>query len=261
MYLAYFDESGDDGIQESSSPIFVQTSFYMHHQRWQENYQKIREFRKELKKKHKFPIKLEMKLRRFLLNKRPYRTLNLSDDVRKEITIEYIDMLTTLTVKTVNVVINKEKADDNYLVLENALKYNVQRIENDLEQKDPTHKFIIITDEGRIGKMRRITRQIQRINFIPSILRPEPYRKEIDNLVEDPLPKKSHESYFIQNADVIATIVSLYFLKTYTKREWHNRLENILSLEEVRGWMDALKPILNLKASKSDKYGIVHYPK
>ena len=49
MYLAYFDESGDDGYPKYSSELFVLTSAYLHHQKWQEIYNSIKDFRKQLK--------------------------------------------------------------------------------------------------------------------------------------------------------------------------------------------------------------------
>ncbi|WP_204279881.1 hypothetical protein, partial [Serratia marcescens] len=72
----------------------------------------------------------------------------------------------------------------DYDVLKNALTYNVQRIENDLNI-NPDNRFMIITDEGRVSKMRSTTRQIQKINFIPSMFNYDTYRKEIEKLIED----------------------------------------------------------------------------
>ena len=60
--------------------------------------------------------------------------------------------------------------------------------------------------------MRKVTRKIQRINYIPSKYSGS-YRKEIEKLIEDPMPKNSNESYFVQIADTIAYIIYLYSLK------------------------------------------------
>lgn len=49
-YIAYFDETGDDGANTQSSKQFVLTSAYMDSNSWQSNYRKIYEFRKELRK-------------------------------------------------------------------------------------------------------------------------------------------------------------------------------------------------------------------
>jgi len=260
MYLAYFDESGDDGYPKYSSELFVLTSAYLHHQKWQEIYNSIKDFRKQLKQDFGIPIKLEFKAREFILNKNPYRDLNISDGDRKKILNLTAEFLGSLDIKFINVVINKKKIPGQiYPVLENAVKFNIQRIENDLTV-DPLNKFLIITDEGRVGKMRHTTRKIQRINIIPSKFIGR-YRKEIKLMIEDPLPKKSQESYFIQMCDFVAFIVYLYGVKNFSCGNWAGRLSAILSETEFKEIIDKIKPALNLKATSSNEYGIVCYPK
>ena len=46
-YLAYFDETGDDGITTASSDHFILTSIYMSAENWQDNFDKIRELRND----------------------------------------------------------------------------------------------------------------------------------------------------------------------------------------------------------------------
>jgi hypothetical protein len=55
----------------------------------------------------------------------------------------------------------------NFDVLDKALSYSINRIEKDLSicQKN---RFLIITDEGRVAKMRTTTRRMQKVNYIPS---------------------------------------------------------------------------------------------
>jgi hypothetical protein len=260
MYLVYFDESGDDGYPKYYSELFVLTSCYLHHQKWQEIYNSLKEFRKRLKQSFGIPIKLEFKAREFILNKNPYRKFNISDNNRKKILEIIADFLGNIEIKFINVVINKKKIKkDNYPILENALKFNIQRIENDLKI-DPLNKFLIITDEGRVGKMRYTTRKIQKINIIPSKFIGR-YRREIKLLIEDPLPKKSQESYFIQMCDFVAFLIYLYGIKKFLNKEWSNRLSTVLNLNELIRIINKIKPVLNLKATNENEYGIVCYPK
>ena len=59
----------------------------------------------------------------------------------------------------INVMIDKRKIKRfDYKVLENALTYNIQRIENDRNGK---WNYIIITDKGRISPMRKTARGIR----------------------------------------------------------------------------------------------------
>jgi len=262
MFISYFDESGDDGYPKYSSPLFVLSSVYLHYLNWKETYSSMLEFRKQLKKDFGVPIKLELKAREFLLNKKPYRKYNLSNNEKILVIDLYCDFVAQLEIKIVNVVINKNAIRRNdYSVLDNALTYSIQRIENDLTKLDPAKKFMIITDEGRVGKMRKTSRKIQKINFIPSKFGSYTYRQEIKSLIEDPLPKNSKESYFIQTADLSAYIVYLYEILNLGVGKFPNRLPPEINKKIVYNWMNKLKPRFNLEASPSEQFGVVCYPK
>lgn len=216
MYIAYFDETGDDGYPKYSSELFVLTSIYSHFQNWKDNYHKISQFRIYLKEKYDLPIKTEMHTKLVLLNKGIYRNMSLNTNKRVELVYEFADFIASLDIHAINVCINKLKINNKNQkiyrnVLDVAVNFNVQRIENYINKKDPGSKFMIITDEGRVGMMKRTTRKIQKINFIPSQYSPTTYRQEIKLLIEDPLPKDSKESYFIQIADFISYFV--YYVK------------------------------------------------
>jgi len=60
MYLAYYDESGDDGYPKYSSPVFVLSALYFGDPYWKECFNLIKEFRRKLKDDYNFPVKLEM---------------------------------------------------------------------------------------------------------------------------------------------------------------------------------------------------------
>ena len=163
----------------------------------------------------------------------------------------------------VAVVIDKKNINrENYNVLKNALTYSIQRIENDLDKSFAGERFMIISDEGRVSKMRDTARMLQRINYIPSQFGYTSYRKEIKTLIEDPLPKNSKESYFIQFADLVAFVVSLYAKRNLCKEkmDWGKRLLNTIDYGDEIRLMEILKPCLNLKASRHNEYGVVYYP-
>jgi hypothetical protein len=209
MYLAYYDESGDDGLP-GSSPLFVLTAMYIHHQNWKQSFNSFKDVRKLYKEAYGLPIKFEFHTRNLLSNKDPYRSLNYSDETRIQMFELLLNIISTYQIKVINVVINKrEIRSPKYDILENALKYSITRIENDLRQMDDSNRFMIISDEGRIGKMQKIARKIQAYNPIPSHYSNIPYRNEIKSLIEDPLSKNSAESHFIQFCDAISYVVYL----------------------------------------------------
>lgn len=262
MQIAYYDETGDDGYPAYSSPFFVLSALYLHYLNWQPIFETIREFRRNLKNSFGLPVRTEMHTRPFLLNKKPYRSLALSDNDRITIVNLFCDLIGSLDLKIINVVIVKPRIKSSkYQVLSTALKYSIQRIENDLNPaRNPQEKFMIITDPGRVGKMRKISRRIQRINFIPSKFGLSSYRREIKSLIEDPLPKDSKESYFIQLADVVSFIVYLHAVESTGIGQISNRLAKLLPPTQVARWMEKLKDSFNLQASQKNRYGIVFHP-
>lgn len=263
MRIAYYDESGDDGYPDQSSPLFVLSAIYLHYLNWRHTFDKIHSFRRQLRDDYRFPVKMELHTRNFLLNKKPYAALGLIDPDRITIIDLFCDLIANLDVKIIDVVVVKSRINSpDYDVLDTALKYSIQRIENDLNPVvNPQEKFLIITDPGRVGKMRNTTRKIQRINFIPSRFGPQSYRQEIKTLIEDPLPKDSKESYFIQLVDLISYVVYLYALEITQSGRFATRLPSSLTFNKVFDWMTRLKPSLNLRATSADPFGVVFHPR
>ena len=146
----------------------------------------------------------------------------------------------------------------NYHILENALTYNVQRIEND---SHGDWNFLLITDKGRIAPMRKTVRAIRAFNPIHSQFGGY-INKPIKNMIEDVLEKDSEESYFIQISDFISYFVHLYYLTRYKSKPLPNRVANIIDRDFISRVMVTLSVngIFNEKASP-EKYGLVIYPK
>ena len=261
MYLAYFDESGDDGYPKTSSRLFIQSAVYMHHRNWPTAFDATRKFRQDLAAETPLKFNLELHTRELLLNKDPYHSLGIKPEIRLELIRRFCRHIASLDLRIINVAINKTaiRADSKYQVLDRAITYLIQRIENDLATGD--NPFLIITDEGRIGKIQSTARRIQRNNFVPSKFGDAARRKEIRRLIEDPLPKRSHESYFIQFADLCACLTQLHLQNELKIGTWPNRLRSYAEPEDIKGALELLEPCLNLKASSSHPLGIVCYPK
>ena len=80
--IAYFDESGDDGLINYSSETFILSATYIHTNDWNENYNLIKKFRKYLKDKYNIPIKEEFHTANFFSDKYPYRNYDLTTHQR-----------------------------------------------------------------------------------------------------------------------------------------------------------------------------------
>jgi len=261
MYLAYLDESGDDGFPEYSSKLFVLTALYFVHHTWRELFEANRVFRKELNSRYGLPPSLEMHTRPFLMGKKPYTNLGFTPASRVELIDRYCAFISDLEVRVVNVAIIKPRIRfETYRVLDKAISYLVTRLANDLGSAgDKT--FMMLTDEGRVRALRRTTRRVQRYNPVPSLFNESPLRKEIRHLIEDPLPKDSAQSYFIQLADVVSCIVSMYGAETLPLIKAHNRLRRLRGLRKAVEWMEMLEPSLNTSACRHDRFGVAFYPR
>lgn len=266
MYISYFDETGDDGYPNRTTNLFVLTSAYGHHLNWQSNYQKTYDFRKYLKSKYSLPIKTEIHTKYLLTNKKPYRQFGWDEQTRLKICKEYAEHIAELDIEFINICINKLliNAQNEPLykdVLDAALKFNVQRIQNTIKRIEPGTKFMIITDEGRVPSMQKTTRKIQKVNFVPSRYTSGSYRDEIKMLIEDPLPKSSSQSYFVQHCDFVSFFAYLKLIKDLNAGSWHNRL-SWLTDENVKDILQSLEPVFNLKANGGNgNFGFVIYPR
>ena len=260
-YIAYFDEAGDDGITTASSSHFVLTRLYMPASSWQSNYNTIKSLRSELKKHFGFHTSQEMHTKNFLTDKNPYRNYGWAREQKQEILKSYTLAICEMDLSIINVIIDKTKIiSSQYNILENALKYNIQRIDNDSAGK---WNYLIITDSGRIAPMRKTARAIRAYNPIQSKYSFEFSNQPIKGLIEDILEKDSRQSHFIQMADFISYFVNLYFKSHFKNEKLPNRVLNVIDEKFVRSVMATFKQAdkLNLKASAQNKYGLVVYPK
>jgi hypothetical protein len=258
MYIIYYDESGDDGYPKYASPIFTLSANYLSEDNWRVTYNDIKDFRISIKSK--IPMKMEIHTKDFILNKNPFRKLCLTDNDRISIVENYCLVISRLRLQVVNIVINKTIIQNpDYDVLDRALTYSTQRIENSTIDD----KLLIISDEGRINKMRKTTRRIQVYNPVPSKTKTAISTSHpIERLIEDPLPKLSVNSYFIQISDLIAFLVYNYMLPQITRFSLNPRFPSDVNDKKLSHWLDVLEPVFNTKASKENRYGhgIVCYP-
>lgn len=259
--IVYFDESGDTGIIKTSSNAFVLTSCSVPAADWQKNFDIIRSFRKHLKDQYNLPLSEEIHTKNFVYGKYPYfKKFGIDAESRKALLQEYNTMIGSLSINIVNVVINKGMIgrDDNYNVLDTALTFNLQRIDN---TSSGVWNYLIITDPGRTAEMVSIARKRRVYNPIRSHFGGS-YNSPLRYMIEDILEKDSMESYFIQISDYISFIVMMYFRTKFLCQPLSKTVETVLGSDFAENALSELKEagVLNLKASKT-RFGIVVTPK
>jgi len=259
MHFVYVDESGDDGYPERSSELFVLSAVYFSLENWDAFYTACNDFKAMVRQPpYNIPVKLEMHARPFLLKKKPYTGFGHTPETRARLIDEYCLFIGGLDCRLVNVAIVKPRiAFGGYSVLEKAVSYLTTRIENDMREADD--RYVMIVDEGRLKPTRRTTRRLHAFNPVPSQFGGDVQRVETIHMVEDPLPKESQASCFLQLADVVACVVSLYVAEQ-AGTPVARRLRKVLAVRSVANWMDMLRPSLNLAACRRDPYGVMIHP-
>lgn len=267
VHIAYIDESGDDGYPRYSSPLFVLTCLYLHDASWHDLQERSRAFRLWMRAELGFPMTWEMHCKRFLLDKRPFSDLGLSDARRVAALDHYISFLAGLDVRVCNVVVDKTLVEtSSFEVCHEALAETVRSVQRCLvadgpgsaDGPDPS-SFILISDRGRVGKMTRTSRQLQRRRRTARADDFDLTSRRWAGMLEDPLPKDSQESYFIQHCDVIALLVYWQILLERGRGSLPRRLPRELSAEQIERWLTRLSPILN-EGEATSKSAVESWP-
>lgn len=206
MFFAYVDESGDTG--KAGSKSFTLGCVLVEAKRWPDVFDQVLGFRRFLRDRHGIPVRAELKANYLLSNGGPLRSLGLSEATRFSIYRGFMRLLPKLDLLAFAVVVRKDKCsfapgtrDSRDLAWE-ALFQRFERFTNK-HVPEPT-TILLVHDEGDGAYVRKAARKARRFQsagqkFGQGSL-PVPARL----MVEDPVSRASHESYFVQLADLVA---------------------------------------------------------
>ncbi len=199
MFLFYLDESFD-------SDAFVLTAIRFKSERWRETFAMTKDFRRHLSATYGLYVSKELHATEFVAGRGRYAPKDISKYVRTQIFSEVLKFIATLPeIEIINVKIKVPGCPvDPHL---RAFERLLNRIQASLE--DHKTEGLLILDEGKEGMLRKTAREMAAINFIPSKYGAWDggHRSKniaLSRLVEDPLFKASHNSYFLQLADIVA---------------------------------------------------------
>lgn len=251
MYLMYVDESGDTGLVNSPTAHFAQSGLVIHESRWRDFVNQMVAFRRTMKTVHGLPVRTEIHASHFI--KRP-PVPGMQRYVRLAILRNLIDELAKMDfISITSVVVKKDGKAHDYDVFEHAWQALFQRFENTLKNGNfpggARNDFGLVLTDATDGK--RLTRMVRRMSVFNYIPNQQKFGLGSRNLpilrvIEDPYPKDSKDSFFIQAVDVCA-----YFL-----------LQRARANAFIRGagaerYVHRLLPVLNKKATTANAPGIV----
>ena len=106
---------------------------------------------------------------------------------------------------------------------------------------------LVIHDTGHDAEIRKLLRKLRVYNYVPSYFGAS-RNVPLSSLVEDPFPRDSAHSQFVQLVDYVAYSV----LRRKSPAEKYPGLEDVYEI---------LRPVILEEASSENRMGLVHYPK
>lgn len=223
----------------------------MHESRWREFLQKLIAFRKTLRTVYGLPVRAEIHASHFINS----RVFNLDRHVRLAILRNTLDELAKMPdIRITNVLIDKQGKPAGYDVFNFAWGTLFQRFENTLVHGNfpGGHRGdhgVVITDATAGKKLARLVRKMAVINYIPhdtGLYGGGSRNIPITRMIEDPYGKDSAQTLPVQMADVAAYFLMQRFApNSYIRRQG------------AQNYFERLAPVLNTRASRFDKFGIV----
>lgn len=204
MYFAYVDESGNSGW--NGSRTFTLGCLLVEAERWPDIFDDVLDFRRSLRDKFRLPVRAEIKANFLIRNGGPLRPLALSESARFSIYRSHMRLVPKLGCHAFAIVIDKNKMKATNKTSTDprdvAWEFLLQRLER-FTTKGKT--FIsLIHDEGHEDRVRALARKARRAGTAGSAFGSGSLKRPARRLLDDPVPKKSHESYFLQFGDLIA---------------------------------------------------------
>ena len=204
MYLAYVDESGDDGPDGSNT--YVLGCVMVDASRWTATFDQMINFRRWVRDQFGVPVRAEIKANYLLHNGGPLRRRPLSEWARFRLYRSCMRLQPKLGVTAFAVVVDKAEALEKFegarVASDIAWEYLLQRLER--RSSGEGTEILLQHDEGDITAVRKRTRKARRAGSAGSQFGTGQLRRPFARLLDDPVPRNSEQSYFLQLADLDA---------------------------------------------------------
>ena len=203
MYLAYVDESGNIGLGAKGTKTFTLACVIVDTAKWVETFEALLRYRRYLKRKYGLPMRAEVKANYLLGNRQSFAELGLSEGARRKIYRQFLSLQQTLGLICFAIVIRKDLMVDGGIgCREKAWEFLFQRLERFTTNEKA--EMILMYDEGEGEIVRAIARKARRAGLVSSMYGAGYLKRPASLIFDNAVPKKSHQSYFIQLADLNA---------------------------------------------------------
>lgn len=247
----YVDESGDSGLENSPTRYFVLTGMVVHELRWHDTISALIAFRRRMRVAFGLKLREEIHAGQMLTSPGPLVRIRRND--RLTIIRHFLDELSSLGyVSFVNVRVDKQGKPQGYDPFAKGWEALIQRFENTINRRNfpgPANaddKGLIFCDQTNHILLRNLYRKMRIYNPIPNQIGLGFRQMPLVRIIEDPTPKESDHSYFIQAADTAA--FALY--------QWYSPSAYVTK-KGARNYFTRLEPALCKAASPRHRYGVV----
>lgn len=204
MFFAYFDESGDTGLERSPTGTFALSCILLHDADWLSALDQTIAFCRYLRDNFHISPRAELKASWLIHNKGDIKPAGLRYPARLAAYRAALRFQRKCGLfRSFTVLIDKTKIQKRDLdVRDTAWQWAIQRLERfGTDRKDNIH---VLPDEGHGEFIRKKIRAMRRFSHVPSAFGGPSLDRKAQNIVEDSSDRRSHESYFIQLADLNA---------------------------------------------------------
>lgn len=251
MFLMYVDESGDKGLVSSPTRYFVLAGLVVHELRWHDMLAALIAFRRRMRAT--FGLKLREEIHAGAMFTRPDELVRIKRNDRLAIVRHLLDELAGLEyLNVITVRVDKLGKPANYDPFSKGWEALIQRFENTLDRHNfpgPANaddKGLIFCDQTDAAALCRLYRRMRTHNPIPSSTGLGYRQLPLVRVIEDPNPRDSAYSYFIQAADVCA----------FAAYQWYTP-SSFVRAKGARNYLQRLNPVLCKVASPRHAFGVV----
>jgi hypothetical protein len=198
--FAYIDESGDTG--PAGTRTFTLGCVLVPVDDWFVRFDQLVEMRRALRDTYHLPMRQETKANHLVGVKRIYRDLGLGDGQVRDIYQRHMHVAARIASGVFAIVVRKDRVKKPELdIFDMAWRYLLERLRKRSEESGTP--IMVIHDIGQDDTIRKLVRRFRRITWSAS-------GKQVAAhlIVEDPVPRNSQHSYFIQLADLAAYAAS-----------------------------------------------------
>lgn len=210
MHIAYVDESGNIGhTSKNGTKTYTLGCLIVDCEQWVQTLDALVGFRRFLRQRFGVPFYAELKANFLLRGSGSLEKLGLPPAQRHAIYRQAMRLHPKLGFKTFAVVIDKtelEKRPEALNPRDVAWDYLLQRLRSGSVYAQPfgMTTFLIGHDEGESAVIQKLARKARRIGTAGSKFGTGSLNVPFTKLLEDPIPRNSKQSYFIQLADLAA---------------------------------------------------------